>query len=139
MVVAIKVLEAAMLKISFYDGQYTGDAASPTKLCDVEGSAVPFDRPPFFLLEEVFHVLEHCTDKYSTPCPSDDWFTAFIGRKAGTEVEPLVRLDVVARRGSVHATIVHEDGSRGDTAAVGYDEGDDVATIVRKILAVLLQ
>ncbi|NYH18784.1 hypothetical protein [Paraburkholderia bryophila] len=61
--------------------------------------------------------------------------TVFIGRKGGTEVEQLVRLDVLARNGRVSAMIAREDGSRANIGPVACDEDDDVATILRKILS----
>lgn len=123
------------LIVAFYDGKYTGDAASLTRLCEIGGSAVPYDRPPYPLLEEVVHLLEICAERYSTPRPAGECMTVFIGRKGGTEVEQLVRLDVLARNGRVSAMIAREDGSRANIGPVACDEDDDVATILRKILS----
>jgi hypothetical protein len=124
-----------MLEISLYDGEYDGDLAALTHLCDIEGSVVPEDRPPFSPLEETLRVLEMCADKYSTPRPADDRFTVFIGRKTGrTELEPLVRLDVCARNGYASASVLSTNGPRWDTERVRYAADDDVVTIVGKIL-----
>ncbi|WP_063533650.1 hypothetical protein [Burkholderia sp. MSMB1589WGS] len=122
-----------MLTISIYDGEYDGDVNALTHLCDIEGSAVPDDRPPFSVLGETLRVLELCEERYSTPPLSGTSFTAFIGRKDGRDVTPLVRLDGYVRDGCASATVVGP-GSRWDTEPVYCTPGDDAVAIVRKLL-----
>ena len=104
-----------MLTIAFYDGEYDGDTAPLVHICDIEGSAVTYGRPPFSVLEETMHILEMCADKYSTPRPLSVYFTVFVGRKIAAEIRQLTRLDVVAQNGNVRASIMSADSPRIDT------------------------
>ncbi|SDD96524.1 hypothetical protein [Paraburkholderia lycopersici] len=122
-----------MLTITIYDGEIVAPD-SLVHLCDVEGSAEAYDRPPFTALEEALRVLEMCSDRYSTPHLSGTGFTVFIGNKEGLEVTPLVRLDGYAHNGYASAGIVGA-GPRFDTVPAKYAPDDDVVEIVRKILA----
>jgi hypothetical protein len=122
-----------ILTIAFYDGEYDGDMAPLVLICEIEGSAVPDGRPPYSPLEEALKVLELCADRDSTPRPSD-CFTVFIGRKTGTAIRPLARLDVYARNGYASASVLSTDSPRTDTESIRYSLDDDALTIVRKIL-----
>ncbi|NPT58115.1 hypothetical protein [Paraburkholderia elongata] len=124
-----------MLAITFYDGEYD-NISFFTRICELEGSAVPFDRPPFSLLEEAARVLEMCTDKYSTPLPAGEHVPVFVGRKTGTEDKPLARLDIRITGGQARASIESKDAPRVDTEPVAVDSDDDVATIARKVLSI---
>lgn len=121
-----------MLKIAIYDGEMP-DPETLVHLCDIEGSAEPYDRPPFSVLEEVLRVLEMCEERYSAPRLSGCCFTVAIGRKDGAEVTPLLRLDGYAHNGygSVHVIGVTPSWT---TEPVRYDPDDDAVEIVRKIL-----
>jgi hypothetical protein len=123
-----------MLTIAFYDGEYDGDMAPLVHICDIEGSAVTYGRPPFSVLEETMRVLEMCADKYSAPRPLSDYFTVFVGRKIGAEIPQLARLDIVAQNGNVRASIMSADSPRIDTESVPYTVDDDVVTIACKVL-----
>lgn len=118
------------LTIAFYDGD---DAL--VQLCDVEGSVVPDDSPPFALLDEVRRVLELCAEKYAAPCASGERFTVLIGRRTGAQVKPLARLDVdVSTRGLARAS-VYAAGSRTDIAAACEADDDVVATVLKILKA----
>ncbi|MFC5431083.1 hypothetical protein ACFPTO_20090 [Paraburkholderia denitrificans] len=128
----------SMLKITIYDGEYSRPMACLARLCEIEGSVTPFDRPPFSVLEEALRVLEMCADRYSIQPLSGTYFTVAIGRKVGDEVTPLLRLDGCTQNGWASASAVGQ-GPRWDTAPVRYEPGDDAVEIVRKILAGQLQ
>jgi hypothetical protein len=123
-----------ILTIAFYDGEYDGDMAPLVLICEIEGSAVPDGRPPYSPLEEALKLLEVCADRYSTPRPSCDCFTVFIGRKTGIAIRPLARLDVYARNGYASASVLSADSPRTDTESIRYSLDDDALTIMRKIL-----
>ncbi|MCG5078503.1 hypothetical protein [Paraburkholderia tagetis] len=125
--------EETVLTIAAYDGKYTGSLDLLAHLFDLDGSVVPYDRPPFSVLEEALKVLELCADKYSTPRPNGEYLSVLIGRKCGSETEPLARLDIRVKNGLARASIVAGDTASAETAAVVVDT-DDVATIVRKVL-----
>ena len=118
-----------MLTISIYDG----DVSALAHLCDIEGSVVPDDRPPFSVLEEALRVLEMCEERYSTLPLSGTGFTVFIGRKKGLEVTPLLRLDGYVRNEFASARVVGA-GPHSDTESVDCAPGDDAVAIVRKLL-----
>ena len=121
-------------RIAFYDGAYSGDLADMVHLCDVEGSVVPDDRPPFALLEEVRRVLEMCAEKYAAPCASGDCFSVLIGRKTEAQLQHLARLDVVAQQGLVRASVMYADGSRTDINGTVFEDDDDVVTTLLNVL-----
>lgn len=123
-----------MLTIAIFDGEYDGDLSALTHLCDIAGSVVPDGCPAYPPLEEALQLLEMCADKYSTPGPSGDCLTGFIGRKIGDKVNLLARLDVFAHNGEAHASVPCHSSPRWDTEQVRYLPDDDVVTIVRKIL-----
>lgn len=123
-----------MLTISIYDGEFYGDMQELTHLCDVEGSAEPYDRPPFSVLEEALRVLEMCEERYSTPPLTGTGFTVFVCSKHGVEVTPLLRLDGYARNGWASAGVVGQAPS-WNTEPAEYVVDDDVVTIVRKLLS----
>lgn len=118
-----------MLTISIYDG----DVSALAHLCDIEGSVVPDDRPPFSVLEEALRVLEMCEERYSTLPLSGTGFTVFIGRKKGLEVTPLLRLDGYVRNEFASARVVGPE-SCWDTERVHCAPDEDAVTIVRKML-----
>ena len=122
------------LTIAFYDGTYGGDPAPMVHLCDVEGSVVPDNRPPFPLLEELRRVLEMCAEKYAAPCASGDRFSVLIGRKTDSQVQHLARLDVVAQQGLARASVMYADGSRTDINGAAFEGDDDVVTTLLNIL-----
>lgn len=122
-----------MLKISFLEGEYNGDLAALTRICEIEASVVPEGRAPYAPLEEALRVLEIFEERYSTPRPAGTRFTVFVGRSRGIDVEPLARLDVYAKDGTACASVVGT-GPRYDTEPVYCAPDDDVVTIVRKIL-----
>ncbi len=122
------------LRIVFYDGIYSGDPAPAVHLCDVEGSVVPDDRPPFPLLEELRRVLEMCAEKYAAPSASGDRFSVLIGRKTDSQVQHLARLDVVAHQGLVRASVVYTDGSRTDINGTASEGDDDVVMTLLNVL-----
>jgi hypothetical protein len=126
-----------MLAISIYDGK-SDNISFFTRICEIEGSAVPEGRPPYTVFEEAAKVLEACADKYNTPRPAGEYITVFVGRKAGTEVSPLMRLNVHVQGGQASAYMIGE-GPRRSTEPVAVATDDDVATIVRKILAEYLE
>ena len=128
-----------MLAIAFYAGEYTGDASALTYLCDIEGSVTPGGRPPFTALEETLRVLAMCAERYSTPSLAEPALTVFIGSKKRGRTTPLARLDVLLHDGLARASIVRDDAPRVSTEPVPVDSDDDVATVVRKILATYLQ
>ncbi|WP_131542607.1 hypothetical protein [Paraburkholderia hospita] len=49
--------------MEFYEGEYTGDRTALTSAFVVEGSCLPYDRPPFTVLEEARCILEQCGEK----------------------------------------------------------------------------
>ncbi|MBC8750180.1 hypothetical protein OKW43_005805 [Paraburkholderia sp. WC7.3g] len=108
-------MKLPMLEISFYDGEYIGDAALLTKLCEIEGSVVPDGLPPYSELEETLRALEMCAERYSTPHPVSECFTVFIGRGTDAKVKPLMRLDVMAREGCASASVLSENRPCEDT------------------------
>ncbi|MEI5997625.1 hypothetical protein H3V53_10535 [Paraburkholderia bengalensis] len=122
------------LTIFFYDGAYGGDLATMVHLCDVEGSVVPDDRPPFPLLEEVRRVLGMCAEKYAAPCASGDCFSVLIGRKTEAQLQHLARLDVVAQQGLARASVIYADGSRTDINGAVFEGDDDVVTTLLNVL-----
>jgi hypothetical protein len=127
--------DETLLTITFFDGEYMGDDALLTYICEVEGSVVPDSRPPFTLLQETMKVLEICADRYSAVRPSGDCFTVIIGRKAaGTEGDPLVRLDGYACNGYASASVLSSHAPCSDMEPVRYLPDDDVVTIAYKIL-----
>jgi len=119
-----------------YDGEYNRDMGSLVKICEVEGSALPYGRQPFSLLGEAVRALELCAERYTTPRPSGNCLTVFVARKTGDAAEPLVRFDIVVCNDRAVARLTRADGSRIDTGTVAYDENDDVVSLVRKILEV---
>jgi hypothetical protein len=131
--------EPPELTISFYNGEYMDDPAALTYLCKIEGSAERYDGPPLSVLDEAMVLVDMFAKRYSTPSPSGSYITVFIGRKFGTEVEPLARLDTRISEGPASASIVGKDAPHVDAALVAVDSDDDVGTIVRKILAKYLQ
>jgi len=131
--------EPPELTISFYNGEYMDDPAALTYLCKIEGSAERYDGPPLSVLDEAMVLVDMFAKRYSTPSPSGSYITVFIGRKFGTEVEPLARLDTRISEGLASASIVGKDAPHVDAALVAVDSDDDVGTIVRKILAKYLQ
>lgn len=131
--------EPPELTICFYDGEFMDDFAALTYLCKIEGSVERYDGPPLSALDEAMLLVDMFAKRYSTPSPSGSYLTVFIGRKIGTEVEPLVRLDTRISEGLASASIIGKDAQRVDTAPVAVDTDDDVATIVRKILAEYLR
>jgi len=121
------------LSIAFYAGAFA-ETGELVQLCDVDGSVVPDDIPPFALLEEVSRVLEMCAEKYAAPCASGERFVVLTGRKTGAQVQPLARLDVdVSTRGLARAS-VYADGSRTDIDAAAFEGDDDVVTAFLNIL-----
>ena len=124
----------AELRIAFYDGAYGGDLAAMVHLCDVEGSVVPDDRPPFPLLEEVRLLLEMCGEKYAAPRTSGEHFTVLLGRKSDAQVQPLATIDVVAMQGLARASVMYADGSRTDINGAAFEGDDDVVTILLSVL-----
>jgi hypothetical protein len=126
--------EEPLLAISVYDGEYAGDIALLAHICDIEGSVVPHGRPLFSLFEEALKMLELCAEKYSTPGLPSQCLTVFVGRKTSTGIQPLARLDVVARNGLAGASITSA-APRVDSEPVRYASDDDALTIVRKVLA----
>ena len=122
------------LSIAFYDGAFEKDLAAMVHLCDVEGSVLPDDRPPFPLLEEVRRVLEMCAEKYAAPCASGNCFFVLIGRKMEAQVQHLARLDVVANRGLARASVMYADGSRTDINGAAFGGDDDVVTTLLNVL-----
>ena len=122
------------LTLAFYDGAFEQDLAAMVHLCDVEGSVVPDDRPPFALLEEVRRVLDLCGEKYAAPRASGQHFTVLLGRKLGAQLEPLARFDVVAHQGLARASVMYADGSRTDINGAAFEGDDDVVTILLNIL-----
>ncbi|MBB5427483.1 hypothetical protein HDG40_005662 [Paraburkholderia sp. JPY158] len=122
-----------MLKISIFDGE----AAAPDTLihlCDIDGSDVPNDQPPFSVLEETLRVLEMCRERCIVPRLGGRCFTVAIGRKAGSKVTPLVRLDGYAHQGWASAHVIGRPPS-WSTEPVYYSPDDDAVEIVRKLLA----
>ena len=122
------------LRIAFYDGADGGDLAAMVHLCDVEGSVVPDDRPPFPLLQEVRRVLEMCREKYSAPRASGQHFTVLLGRKLGAQLEPLARFDVVANQGLARASVMYADDTWTDINGAAFEGDDDVVTTLLNIL-----
>lgn len=122
------------LRIAFYDGTYGGDPAPMVHLCDVEGSVVPDDRPPFPLLEELRRVLEMCAEKYAAPCASGDRFSVLIGRKTDSQVQHLARLDVVVNRGLARARVTYADGCCTDINGAAFEGNDDVVWTLLNVL-----
>lgn len=122
------------LRIAFYDGAYGGDLAEMVHLCDVEGSVVPDDRPPFALLDEARRVLEMCAEKYAAPCASGDRFTVLVGRKSDADIQHLATFDVVAQQGHARASVMYADGSGTDINAAAFEDGDDVVTTFLNML-----
>lgn len=43
--------EEMRLTIAMYKGEHNGDLAALTYICDIEGSALPYDRPPISMPE----------------------------------------------------------------------------------------
>ncbi|WP_143810938.1 hypothetical protein [Paraburkholderia piptadeniae] len=129
--------EGTVLTIAAYDGKYTGSLDSLAHLFDLEGSVVPYGRPPFSALEEALKVLELCADKYSTPRAAGKHLTVFVGRGTGTGVKPVLRLDIGIDERHAVATIVGEPPLYAHTATVDVNDDDDVAAIVRKVLTQL--
>ncbi|MEW9586953.1 hypothetical protein [Paraburkholderia sp. DGU8] len=133
--------EQRLLTIAtMYSGVYEGGLAALTQMCVVEGSALPDDTPPVSAFEEALTLLEICVEKWSTPRPSDR-MTVFIGcrARAGAKIEPLARLDGTARNGLSGASVTCEDGPVVNAVSVRYLPDDDTATIVLKILSVLVR
>ncbi|MFL9906883.1 hypothetical protein [Paraburkholderia sp. RL17-337-BIB-A] len=128
-----------MLALTFYAGEYTGDKNSLTHLCDIEGSSTPGGRPPFTTLEEARHVLETCTERYSTPTSTEPTLTVFIGRKKRGKTTPLARLDVLLQDGLARASIVRDHAQSVAVGPVAVDRDDDVATIACKVLTKYLR
>lgn len=122
------------LSIAFYDGAFDG-ADALVQLCDVEGSVVPDDGPPFALLDEARRVLEMCAEKYAAPCASGERFSVLIGRKSDARVQPLARFDVVAHRGLARARAMYADGSCTDIDAACEADDDVVATVLKILKA----
>ncbi|WP_175772469.1 hypothetical protein [Paraburkholderia phenazinium] len=127
-----------MLKITFYDGEYDGDLTALAPICEIDGSVVPEDRPPYAPLEETRRLLEMCADKYSVPRPAGQCFTVLIGRKAGTKVVSLARLDVHACNGRASANVRCKGAPDCHTGPVCYEPEDDAAAIVLKVLVKVL-
>jgi hypothetical protein len=123
------------LTIAFYDGAFDGDLDALVHLCDVEGSVVPYDRPPFAFQEEVRRVLEMCGEKYAAPCASGERFSVLIARKSGARLQPLARFDVVAHRGLARARVIYADGSCTDIDAACEADDDVVATVLKILKA----
>jgi hypothetical protein len=120
------------LRISLYDGECTGDMASLTQLCDIDG-VVPDERRASNVFAEALHVLDLYARKHSVSRLSGSSFTVLIVRKDGAVETPLVRLDGYARNGYASASITGQ-GPRWDTERASYSVDDDVLIIVRKIL-----
>ncbi|ASL44111.1 hypothetical protein bAD24_I11515 [Burkholderia sp. AD24] len=131
--------EPPELTICFYDGEFMDDFAALTYLCKIEGSVERYDGPPLSVLDEAMLLVDMFAKRYSTPSPSGSYVTVFIGRKIGTEVEPLVRLDTRISEGLASASIFCKDAPHADAASVAVDSDDDVGTILRKILTKYLQ
>jgi hypothetical protein len=128
--------EKALLKISMYCGEYTGDLTSLVHICDVEGSVVQ-GRQPFSLFEETLNILEVYAD--GTPRPSVEYVTVFIGRKTPLAVEPPARIAVATRNGRTGACFRPETSTRVDTEVIDNGGDDDVVTVVRKVLEVFVR
>jgi hypothetical protein len=128
--------EELLLTITFFDGEYTSHDVSLPIICRVDGSMAPHGRPPYTVLEDALKVLEQCSERYSTLCPSGPCFTVLISRNAGGESTPLVRLDVFARNGVASAGVIGLPPS-WDTEPVRYSPDDSAVEIVRKILGSL--
>lgn len=126
-----------MLKISVFDGEFLFGEVPLPLLCDIEGSVTPDGREPFGPLEEAERVLEMCCERYTVGRPSGDFMTVHIGRKTETDVEPLVRLDILAREGIAHVSIQSRSWPRWDAEPVYYAPDDDAVTILRKVIAAL--
>ncbi|MDR6393507.1 hypothetical protein [Paraburkholderia phenoliruptrix] len=122
------------LRLAFYEGAVDGDLAALVHLCDVEGSVVPDDRPPFALLEEMRRVLRMCGEKYAAPHSVGERFTVLVGRKSDAQLQPLARFDVVAHRGHARASVMYADGSRTDINGAAFEGDDDVVTTLLNIL-----
>lgn len=124
------------LTIAFYDGAFDGNLDALVHLCDLKGSVVPDDRPPFPLLEELRRMLEMCAEKYAAPCASGDRFSVLIGRKTDSQVQYLARLDVVTNRGGARARATYADGSCTDINGAAFEgDGDVVRTLLNVLQA----
>ncbi len=122
------------LTLAFYDGVFDGDLAALAHLCDVEGSVVPDDRPPFALLEEMRRVLKMCGEKYAAPRAVGERFTVLVGRKSDAQLQPLARFDVVAHHGHARASVMYADDTWTDISGAAFEGDDDVVTTLLNIL-----
>lgn len=122
------------LVIGFFEDDYAGERSDIGPLCVVEGSCVPFDRSPFSLVEEARHILEQLGEKYATPSLTGDYLTVAVVRKIGTEVIDSARMSINVRGEQAHVRFALNDVSLRDAGPVALDHGDDVVTIVTKVL-----
>lgn len=119
----------------FCAGEYCGDMSALTHICGIDSGVTRDDGRPMTTLEEACITLEMCTKRYSTPAPEGPALTVFLGRKVHGRTTSLARLDILLREGLAHTSIVAHDAPRTDTEPVVVQDDDDVATIVREILA----
>lgn len=128
-----------MLAIVFYAGEYHGDIAALTHICDID-SDITNCAEPITTLEEACITLEMCTKRYETPVLEGSALTVFIGRKSNGQTTPLARLDVLLEGGYAGSTLNFSDNQRltPEPIAVlsdGTATYDGVGVIVREILA----
>jgi hypothetical protein len=126
-----------MLKILFFDGEFLRGEASLPLLGEIEGRVTSDGIEPIGPLEEAEKVLEMCCERYTVARPSRDFMTVAIARKTEADVEPLVRLDILARDGIAHVSIQSSSWPRWDAEPAYYTPEDDAVAIVRKVLASL--
>ena len=126
--------EPSELVMEFYEGEYTGDRTALTSAFVVEGSCLPYDRPPFTVLEEARCILEQCGEKYASQEFQDRPLTVFIGKQRGELNIPLARLDVTILAGFAHTSILVEGQPRYDAEPVSVRKDDDIVAVIAKVL-----
>lgn len=126
-----------MLEISIFDGELVPGEAPLPLLCEIEGSVVPDGKEPFGPLEEAEKILEMCRERYTVARPNCDFITVCVGRKRETDVELLVRLDILARDGIARTSIRNREWPRWDAEPTNYAPEDDAIAIVLKVIASL--
>ncbi|MEM5368934.1 hypothetical protein V4C53_23280 [Paraburkholderia azotifigens] len=126
--------EPPELAIEFYEGEYLGDRPMLTRMFVVEGSCVPYDRPPYTVLEETRRILEQYGEKYASQELRDRPLTVFISKRRGEDYIPLGRLDVTVRDGVAHTSILVEGQPRYDAEPVSVEKGDDIVAVIVRVL-----